>query len=118
MGNAPAWRCTLPMSHPPTFTSVGAPEVQGLAVRCRDVEHRYRTRAGEDVLALRGLDLDVEAGERVALLGPSGSGKSTLLSLLGGVQRPTSGHVWLGADDISGMDERALSRLRRGRVST
>jgi putative ABC transport system ATP-binding protein len=95
-----------------------APAPSGLSVRCRGVVHLYRTFEGHDVVALQGVDLDIEAGERVAFLGPSGSGKSTLLTLLGGVQRPSAGTILLGDDDISRMSEKALARLRARRVST
>jgi ABC-type lipoprotein export system ATPase subunit len=64
------------------------------------------------------VDLEIEPGERVAFLGPSGSGKSTLLSLLGGIQRPSAGRIFLGHDEISRMSERQLSRIRARRVST
>jgi putative ABC transport system ATP-binding protein len=90
----------------------------GVAVRCEGVVHLYRTFAGHDVVALRGVDLTIEAGERVAFQGPSGSGKSTLLSLLGGIQRPSAGRIFLDDDDLSRMSERALARVRAGRVST
>jgi ABC-type lipoprotein export system ATPase subunit len=90
----------------------------GLGVRCQGVVHLYRTFEGHDVVALQGVDLDIEAGERVAFLGPSGSGKSTLLTLLGGIQRPSAGKIFLGNDEISRMSEKALSRLRARRVST
>ncbi len=63
----------------------------GVEVRCEGVVHLYRTFAGHDVVALRGIDLTIAAGERVAFLGPSGCGKSTLLTLLGGIQRPSAG---------------------------
>ncbi len=90
----------------------------GIAVRCRGLVHLYKTFEGHDVVALQGVDLDVEAGERVAFLGPSGSGKSTLLTLFGGIQRPSAGKIFLGDDEISRMSERALTRIRATRVST
>src|SRR4051794_25598548 len=65
---------------------------------------------------LDGADLDVEAGEVVAVLGRSGSGKSTLLHLLGGLDRPEAGSIELGGIDVARASERALSRLRRRRV--
>ena len=90
----------------------------GVSVRCRGVVHLYRTFAGHDVVALQGVDLDIQPGERVAFLGPSGSGKSTLLTLLGGIQRPSAGQILLGDDEISRMNEKELARLRARRVST
>jgi putative ABC transport system ATP-binding protein len=65
------------------------------------------------VRALDGVELDVAAGETVAVMGPSGSGKSTLLHLLGGLQRPSAGEVWLAGRRIDGLGEKALARLRR-----
>lgn len=90
----------------------------GVAVNCQGVVHLYRTFEGHDVVALRGVDLHIEAGERVAFLGPSGSGKSTLLTLLGGIQKPSAGRIFVGDDEISRMSERGLASLRASRVST
>lgn len=90
----------------------------GLSVRCRGLVHLYRTFDGHDVVALQGVDVAIEAGERVAFLGPSGSGKSTLLTLFGGVQRPSAGQIFLGDDEISRLSEKALARIRARRVST
>jgi putative ABC transport system ATP-binding protein len=63
-----------------------------------------------------GIDLAVAPREFVAILGPSGSGKTTLLGLLAGLDRPTTGEVWLGGTRIDALDEDGLARLRRGRV--
>ncbi len=87
----------------------------GLDVRCEELVHIYRT-GDSDIVAVRGVDLVVERGERVALLGPSGSGKSTLLAMLGGLIPPSAGRVWVGEEEIGGMPERALLRLRAQRV--
>jgi len=65
---------------------------------------------------LDGADLDVEAGEIVAILGRSGSGKSTLLHLLGGLDRPEAGTVEVGGEPVTGASERRLSALRRRHV--
>ena len=80
-----------------------------------DVTRRY----GEDataVDALRGVSLDVRPGEVVAVMGPSGSGKSTLMHTLAGLDKPTSGSVEIGGEEITGMDDAKLTQLRRDHV--
>jgi putative ABC transport system ATP-binding protein len=67
---------------------------------------------GETVHALRGVTFDVPTGDYVAIMGPSGSGKSTLLNVLGCLDRPTSGALFLGDDDVSLMNDDQLSRTR------
>lgn len=78
------------------------------AIECVDVTKTY---AG-DVRALRGVSLEVEAGEFTAVVGPSGSGKTTLLQLMGTLDRPSSGVVRVRGDDVAGLGDRALSELR------
>ena len=87
-------------------------------MRCEGVVHLYRTFAGHDVVALRGIDLTIGAGERVAFLGPSGCGKSTLLTLLGGIQPPSAGRIFLDDEEISRLAERRLARVRSSLVGT
>ena len=71
-------------------------------------------RMGEvEVHALRGVSLDIAAGEFVVLLGPSGSGKSTLLNIIGGLDTPTDGHVRYRGRELTTADERALTTFRR-----
>lgn len=73
-------------------------------------------RAGAEVHAVVDVDLDVEPGELVLLRGPSGSGKTTLLNLLGGLDRPTSGQVQIGDQELSTADDDALAALRSTRL--
>jgi putative ABC transport system ATP-binding protein len=65
------------------------------------------------VRAVDGIDLDVPAGQMLAVMGPSGCGKSTLLHMLGGLERPTGGEVWLAGERVDTASERALAKLRR-----
>ena len=65
------------------------------------------------VRAVDGVDLDVAPGETVAVMGPSGCGKSTLLHLLGGLDRPSDGQVWVAGRRLEDLGERALARMRR-----
>jgi len=68
------------------------------------------------VEALRSINLTVDRGQFVALVGPSGSGKSTLLNLVGGLDRPTSGELWINGVELSASKEKALTEHRRQRV--
>jgi ABC-type lipoprotein export system ATPase subunit len=84
----------------------------GPVVRTRDLAKEYGRGAGL-VRALDGVELEVASGETLAVMGPSGCGKSTLLHLLGGLERPSGGEVWLAGRRIDKLSERALARLRR-----
>jgi len=84
-------------------------------IRTQDL-HRDFLMGHEVVHALDGLSLAVEAGEFLGVMGPSGSGKSTLLYLLGGLDRPTAGHIWVRERDLTALDENELAAYRRGEV--
>src|SRR4051812_11506702 len=85
------------------------------AIEARGLAKTYRS-ADVEVLALRGVDLVIDRGSFVAVTGPSGSGKSTLLHLLGGVERPTAGSVYVGGQRTDDLGERALALMRRTHV--
>lgn len=78
--------------------------------------HKCYQRAAQAVSVLRGVDLTIERGAYVSLMGPSGSGKSTLLNLVAGLDRPTSGNVWSADHHISVMPESELTRWRASHV--
>lgn len=87
-----------------------------LAVTTVGLVHIYRSE-GHDVAALSGVDLRVQAGEVLGLLGPSGSGKSTLLALLGGLLRPSAGKIFIGEQEITTLDATELDKLQATRIS-
>ena len=84
----------------------------GPVLRTRGLQMHNGRGAGL-VRALDGVELEAAAGETLAVMGPSGSGKSTLLHLLGGLERPSAGEVWLAGRRIDGQSEKARARLRR-----
>ncbi|MES2896846.1 MAG: ABC transporter ATP-binding protein [Pseudomonadota bacterium] len=86
-----------------------------IALEVRDLAKVYSTAAGE-VHALRGVDLDIESGETLVLLGPSGSGKSTLLNILGGLDRASSGSARFQGLELTGASDPVLTRYRRASV--
>ena len=84
-------------------------------LRTRGLRKEYGKEAGL-VRAVDRVDLDVPAGETLAVMGPSGCGKSTLLHLLGGLDRPSGGEIWLAGQRIDQMSERGMAALRRDAV--
>jgi ABC-type lipoprotein export system ATPase subunit len=90
-------------------------ETGASVLRARGLRKQYGKGEGL-VRAVDDVDLDVASGETVAVMGPSGCGKSTLLHLLGGLDRPSGGELWLAGERIDRLGERALARLRRDKV--
>ena len=80
-------------------------------VRLENVEKVFKTRAGP-FTALRGVDLQIQGGEFVAIVGPSGSGKSTLINMMTGIDRPTSGEVHVAGERLTGMSENRVAKWR------
>lgn len=80
-------------------------------IQIQALSHRVAL-AEQQISILEGIDLDVKAGESVALLGHSGSGKSTLLGLIAGLDRPSAGTIQIAGQDLTAMDEEARARLR------
>ena len=87
----------------------------GSIIQIRDLHKIYRV-GKIDVPALRGVDLDVPAGEFLSVIGPSGSGKSTLFHIIGGLTPPTSGQVKVAGQDFASMTDAGRTRLRKRTV--
>jgi len=90
-------------------------QAQRFACRVADLKKEYVLKS-ETVRALRGVTFDVPEGDYVAIMGPSGSGKSTLLNMLGCLDQPTSGSLWLGTDDAAKMNDDQLADIRSQRI--
>jgi ABC-type lipoprotein export system ATPase subunit len=88
---------------------------QKLLVRTEELSRIYRI-GGRNVQALQGVSLEIGQGQFIALRGRSGSGKTTLLNCIGGLDRPTSGCVWLEGQDLARLSEGKRVRLRRRRI--
>jgi lipoprotein-releasing system ATP-binding protein len=88
----------------------------GPAVACEGLYRSFLDSDGSELPILKGVELEVQAGEVVAITGASGAGKSTLLHLLGGLDRPTRGEVYLEGQRLSGLDDRQLAQVRNRRI--
>jgi putative ABC transport system ATP-binding protein len=103
------------LARPPGAWTLTGVTHDGHAFEVRGLTKVYKTGAGE-VHALRGVDLDIEKGEALVLLGPSGSGKSTLLNILGGLDRASAGRVMFHGRDLATAADSELTQYRRRSV--
>jgi ABC-type lipoprotein export system ATPase subunit len=111
VGNVTVLRARSRRPHDDSDAHAGEPPVLRVSRLSKRVG---RGRAARQIL--RGVDLEVHRGEMVAVLGRSGSGKSTLLNLLGGLDHPDAGTIAVGGEALTGVSERALSRIRLRRL--
>jgi ABC-type lipoprotein export system ATPase subunit len=87
----------------------------GYVIETKELWRIYKS-GSQEIPALRGINLQVDLGQFVALFGRSGSGKTTLLNILGGLDQPTSGEVHVFGHDLTGMNDRQLTRWRREQI--
>ena len=91
-------------------------EQQGdVAVRCRQIHKTYQM-GDVEVKVLRGIDLEILRGQLTVILGASGAGKTTLLNIIGGIEQPTSGEVWVDEKNLAAMTDRQLTEYRRRKI--
>jgi putative ABC transport system ATP-binding protein len=101
----------------PTAVTVANPTSQPeWMIRTVGLQKTYVLGGENRVHALRGVDMGVQRGDYVAIMGPSGSGKSTMLNMIGCLDRPSGGQYFLGGDDVSQMDDDTLSTVRGQRI--
>jgi putative ABC transport system ATP-binding protein len=89
--------------------------INGAVIEMRALRKNYESESAP-VRALRGVDLDVSAGEFIAVMGPSGCGKSTLLNIIAGLDTPSDGDVRIAGESLIGKDENALAHMRREHI--
>src|SRR3954447_8916667 len=97
-----------PEAEPPTVTERALITLEGITKTYDSGEN--------EVLALRGIETRIEAGQFVAIIGPSGSGKSTLMHILGCLDSPSEGRYWLDGEDVATLSGRALAKIRNQRL--
>jgi putative ABC transport system ATP-binding protein len=98
-----------------TLSPTTAPDLTAAAARVESVSKHYGS-GDATVSALDDVTVDLAKGEFTAIMGPSGSGKSTLLHMLAGLDRPTAGEVYLGDTEITSLNDKTLTLLRRDRI--
>jgi len=85
---------------------------QDMLLQTRDIQKVY-TQGGENLTVLNNVDVHIRAGEMVALVGPSGSGKSTFLQVVGLLDKPTGGQLWIGGEDVARASDEVRTKMRR-----
>ena len=90
--------------------------IQGTTVIALQGIQRLYRMGDETIYALRGVDLNIERNEYVALMGPSGSGKSTLMNLIGCLDSPSAGSYWLNGQDVAGLSDHQLAQIRNKEI--
>jgi putative ABC transport system ATP-binding protein len=102
------------MSTSPSLSSIEPKQAEQGDLPMIDIRtvHKYYKSAAGDYHALKGIDLQVKAGEFVSIIGKSGSGKSTLLNMMSGIDRPSSGEVWINGTPIHQLSENQMAIWR------
>ncbi|UCC72731.1 MAG: ABC transporter ATP-binding protein [Gemmatimonadota bacterium] len=104
------------MSRPAAARTPAGESTLRPALTCESLHKSFVDSDGSELPILKGVDLEVKVGEVVAVVGASGAGKSTLLHLLGGLDRPTAGQVYLAGQRLSRLDEQRLAEARNLRI--
>ncbi len=99
------------MAAPAILTPPPPPDLRDVIVRAEQVKKIYRM-GDEEVQALKGIDLDIYAGEYLSIMGPSGSGKSTFFNMVGGLDKPSEGKVYINGVDVAGLNGAQQAWLR------
>ncbi len=87
-----------------------------VVLKLEDIHKVYRSASGIEVWALRGIDLEILRGDYIAIMGPSGHGKTTLLNIIGLLDRPTRGKVYLDGVDVTDIDDRTAAYIRNKKI--
>lgn len=96
--------------------TVGNSETETIVLRTDNLKKVYKQGSGQEVQALKGISITIKRGEMVSIMGSSGSGKTTLLNIIGGLDKPTDGSVYIDNQNIEHMSNKELTLLRRHKI--